>query len=128
MAGWLSVLKLVPWADVIAAAPKVAGGARKLWDAVGREPAPDAVAPEMAKERPADPTAALAIRLDRTDAELADLRAKLQSATGLIATLADQNEQLIARIDAMRVRIVWLGTATGIALVVAIVALFVPAA
>ena len=121
MAGWLSVLKVVPWADVISAAPKVAGGARKLWDAV-RKPTPDEAGPGMAKP-PEDPTAALAARLDQADAALADLRGKLLSATELIATLADQNEQLIARIDAMRVRMLWLGAATGVSLLLAIVAL-----
>lgn len=123
MAGWFSVLKLVPWAEVIAAAPKVAGGARKLWDSVGREPAFDKATPDTVRERSIDPTHALAARIDHTDAELADLRAKLQSATGLIATLADQNQQLIARIDAMRVRMLWLGVASGAAVIVAIAAL-----
>ena len=123
MAGWLSVLKVVPWADVIAAAPKVAGGARKLWDAVGRAPEHSEAAPEMAKAAPDDPTIALAARLDKSEAELADLRAKLQAATGLIATLAEQNEQLIAKMDLMRVRLLWLGGAAGLALLAAIVAL-----
>jgi hypothetical protein len=122
MAGWLTVLKLVPWADVISNAPKVAAGARKLWDAAARKPAPAEAAAGMAKEPPADPTVALAARLDQTDAALADLRGKLLTATELIATLADQNEQLIAKIDAMRVRMLWLSVASGAALLVAIVA------
>lgn len=121
MAGWLSVLKIVPWADVIAAAPKVAGGARKLWDAVGREPESGTATPEV--ETPEDPTIALAARLDHADAELADLRGKLQAATGLIASLAEQNEQLIAKIDLLRVRMLWLGGTAGLALLGAIVAL-----
>jgi hypothetical protein len=123
MAGWLTVLKLVPWADVISNAPKVAAGARKLWDAAARKPSPAESEPGMAKAPPADPAAALAARLDQTEAALADLRGKLLSATELIATLADQNEQLIAKMDAMRVRMLWLGAASGAALLVAIVAL-----
>jgi hypothetical protein len=122
MAGWLTVLKVVPWADVISAAPKVASGARKLWDAVARKPSPDEAQPGMAKTPAADPAAALAVRLDQTDAALADLRGKLLSATELIATLADQNEQLIAKIDAMRLRMLWLSVASGLALLLAIVA------
>jgi hypothetical protein len=124
MAGWLSVLKVVPWADVIAAAPKVAGGARKLWDAVGRKPEPGVDGADM-PPAPEDPTIALGARLDRADGELADLRAKLQSATGLIASLAEQNEQLIAKIDLLRVRTLWLGGAAGLALLGAIAALLV---
>lgn len=35
--GWLTILKSVPWAEVISNAPKVAEGARKLWNAeIGR--------------------------------------------------------------------------------------------
>jgi hypothetical protein len=120
MAGWLTVLKVVPWADVISAAPKVASGARKLWDAA-RKPAPAEAAPGAAPP-PADPAVVLAARLDQTDAALDDLHGKLLSATELIATLADQNEQLIARIDAMRVRMLWLSVASGVAVVVAIAA------
>jgi hypothetical protein len=29
--GWLAVLQLVPWSDVISNAPKIAEGAKKLW-------------------------------------------------------------------------------------------------
>ena len=36
---WLTVLQSVPWSDVISNAPKVAGGAKKLWDSVARKPA-----------------------------------------------------------------------------------------
>ena len=35
--GWLTILKSVPWTEVIKNAPKVAEGARKLWNAVGRQ-------------------------------------------------------------------------------------------
>ncbi|MDP3225514.1 MAG: hypothetical protein Q8M96_20455, partial [Rubrivivax sp.] len=43
--GWMTVLKLVPWGDVIKNAPAVAEGARKLWDsrktpAVAKDVAP----------------------------------------------------------------------------------------
>lgn len=37
-AGWLTVLKMVPWGDVIENAPKVAQGAKKLWSSVGKKP------------------------------------------------------------------------------------------
>ena len=35
--GWLSVLKAVPWTEVITNAPKVADGAKKLWNSVGKK-------------------------------------------------------------------------------------------
>jgi hypothetical protein len=37
--GWLAVLQNVPWSEVINNAPKVADGAKKLWNAVTRKPA-----------------------------------------------------------------------------------------
>ena len=36
--GWLSVLKSVPWEEVISNAPKVAEGAKKLWKSVSHKP------------------------------------------------------------------------------------------
>ena len=36
--GWWTVLQSVPWAEVVSNAPKVAAGAKKLWNAVGRKP------------------------------------------------------------------------------------------
>ncbi|MCZ7654862.1 MAG: hypothetical protein M5R42_12135 [Rhodocyclaceae bacterium] len=43
--GWLTVFKAIPWSDVVAAAPTVVKGARKLVDAVrkrgGEGEAPD---------------------------------------------------------------------------------------
>ena len=42
--GWLMVLQSVPWSDVIKNAPKLAEGAKKLWDAVAGHPAQPAAA------------------------------------------------------------------------------------
>jgi len=42
---WLTVLQNVPWSDVIKNAPKVADGARKLWQSVGKKPQAAAAAP-----------------------------------------------------------------------------------
>ena len=37
--GWLTVLQSVPWSDVVRNAPKVAAGAKKLWDNVANKSA-----------------------------------------------------------------------------------------
>ena len=34
---WLTVLQSVPWSDVVRNAPKVAAGAKKLWDNVAHK-------------------------------------------------------------------------------------------
>ncbi len=50
--GWMTVLNLVPWGEVIKNAPAVADGAKKLWDSVGNKPAPQ---PEVPGRRRACP-------------------------------------------------------------------------
>ena len=97
--GWLSVLQMVPWGDVISNAPKVAEGAKKLWKSVGKKP-------------PSTQAAA--------DAALAELHEQMLASSELIKALAEQNAQLVQRVEAHRIRVRWLSVAT---LVLAIVAI-----
>ena len=110
----MSVLKMVPWSDVISSAPKVADGAKKLWSTVAKKAG---VAGESAPEEPtAEPqdlpaTELLALlqgQLARQEAGLADLRQQLLSSTALVQSLAEQNAQLVQRVEANRVRVRWL--------------------
>ena len=131
--GWLSVLKLVPWRDVIGSAPAVADGAKKLWTTVARKtPAEPAPAPAPAAPVPADPPglspqqqalAALAAELAAVQAQTADLHAQMLACTALIKDLADQNTQLIGRIEIIRIRLLWLAAATAVLAIVATTAL-----
>lgn len=114
--GWFTVLKSVPWEAVIGNAPIVAEGARKLWKAVGAKSTPDGMPePQSSPVDAADPV----------PAQLADLRAvaerleqQMLASSGLIKALADQNTQLIARIEANEARTVWLGrVCSGLALI-----------
>ncbi len=123
-AGWFTVLKAVPWSDVISAAPQVAGGARKLWDAVARK-APGSPKAEAAYVEPQEQPGELGAvmhRLDKSEAQLVDLHGQMLTASEIIASLADQNGQLIARLDAMRSRMMWLGILAGGAAVLAVAA------
>lgn len=121
--GWLTILKSVPWAEVISNAPKVAEGARKLWNAVGRQRAAD-----KAAEAGAQPAAshephtleALEARAAALEAAVSDLHGQMLASSELIKELAEQNAQLVKRIEANRKRTLWLGAA---AIVLAIVAL-----
>lgn len=114
---WLVVLKSVPWTEVIANAPKVADGARKLWGAVsgGTE-----TAPPPAVDAPADASpearriAALAQRVASLEATNAELREQMLASSELIRALADQNAQLVARVEANRVRTVRLTIAVAV--------------
>ena len=125
-AGWWTVLKTVPWSDVISAAPQVATGARRLWDTVNRksgavDPA-TGLSPEMAVQED-DIIGLLLARAEQSDAELTDLRNQMRSASELIANLADQNAQLIAKIDVQRQKLTWLGVTDGLSALLAVVAL-----
>jgi hypothetical protein len=118
--GWMSVLKMVPWSDVISNAPKVADGAKKLWSTVAKKTGVAGVsAPAEAPATPQDLPAAellalLQEQLARQEASLSDLHQQLLSSTALIQTLAEQNAQLVQRVEANRVRVRWLTLAVAL--------------
>lgn len=124
--GWWSVLKTVPWSEVINAAPQVATGARRLWDTVARKSgsaagmAPD---PMMGDEPQDDFFGTLVMRVEKNEMSLAELRTQMLQASEIIANMADQNAQLIAKMDAARNRMLWLGVTTGVSAILALVAL-----
>ncbi|HAK93008.1 hypothetical protein ABIB42_001193 [Massilia sp. UYP32] len=129
-AGWWTVLKTVPWSEVISAAPQVATGARRLWDTVNRKPGAvdpaTGLSPEMAAQED-DIIGLLIARSEQNDAELNDLRNQMRSASELIANLADQNAQLIAKMDVQRQKLTWLGVTAGLSALLAVVALILVA-
>ncbi len=121
--GWLTVLQSVPWTEVISNAPKLAEGARKLWNKAASDPAPQEV-PEAAAPPAASPEsqalAALETRAKSLEAAITDLHGQMLASSELIKALADQNAQLVARVEANRVRVLWLSVATGVVAVVAL--------
>lgn len=123
--GWLTVLKLVPWGDVIENAPKVASGAKKLWQNVGKKPVvatPAASSREVLRaESPA--VAALQSQVAELQTAVADLHQQMLVSSELIQSLADQNTQLIKRVEVNRVRVLWL-TAVVLGLAVALFSRF----
>ena len=114
--GWLTVLKSVPWGEVISNAPKVAEGAKKLWNAVAKKPP----SPGMPSSGAQDPHA-----VARLQSQLNDLHSQMLASSELIKALAEQNTQLVRRIELNRVRVVWLGAVTAIVAIVAVCALVV---
>lgn len=118
--GWMSVLKMVPWSDVISNAPKVADGAKKLWSTVAKKTgvageSTPAEAPATPQDLPAaELLALLQEQLARQEASLSDLHQQLLSSTALIQTLAEQNAQLVQRVEANRVRVRWLTLAVAL--------------
>lgn len=113
---WLVVLQSVPWTDVIKNAPKVADGAKKLWSTVSKK-APVRELPAESSETALSPEsqtiASLQTRLEALEVAAAELHNQMLASSELIKTLAEQNTQLIARIEANRTRVRWLAVATG---------------
>lgn len=109
--GWLSVLQSVPWADVVSNAPKVASGAKKLWNAVGTKTpqAPPAAGPAPVDFPAAEGQSLLALqsRIAELEAAAADMHSQIMESSALVKALAEQNTQLISRTDTLRKRLAW---------------------
>lgn len=120
--GWLSVLKMVPWGDVISNAPKVTDGAKKLWSAVAKKP-PAAKLPTASAQPTLSPEAQsialLQAQLAAAEAQVSDLHNQMLASSELIKALADQNTQLIKLFEVNRIRVLWLA---GVMVVLGVVA------
>jgi hypothetical protein len=113
--GWLAVLKMVPWRDVISNAPAVADGAKKLWKSVAKKSSSPVAgsassAPRVVSESQA--VMLLQARVDTLEALTTDLQGQMLASSELINALAEQNAQLVKRIELNRVRLLWLATVT----------------
>ncbi len=118
--GWLTVLKMVPWADVVTNAPKVAEGAKKLWEAVTKKSPATLKAPTGAQA--AFSSDALAIsglksQLSDLKVEVADLQKEMVDSSRLIKALAEQNTQLIQRVFWLTRLLIIVGVATTASLI-----------
>lgn len=120
--GWLTVLKMVPWDDVIKNAPRVADGAKKLWSAVAKKPpVPESLHDNVPPRTPDTPSLAqLQQQLDTAMAEIANLHQQMLESSALIQALAEQNAQLIKRVEINRLRVLALGAVLAVLLVAAI--------
>lgn len=124
--GWLTVLQMVPWSDVIKNAPKVADGAKKLWNAVGKKPLPAAPADsgagvQLSPEGQA--IAALQSHVLALESATHELHEQMLASSELIKALAEQNTQLIRRAEVHRVRLLLLAGVTALVAVAAVIAL-----
>lgn len=104
---WITFFKLVPWADVVQAAPAVAKGARQLWTRVKGEAAAE---PSAVSTPTATATATLAAgadaaaRLAQAEQRLEQLASEALASSELIARLAQQNETLVGAVEVLRQR------------------------
>ena len=105
---WLVVLQAVPWTDVIKNTPRVADGAKKLWNRVRKKSAEPNRPLELLEPIDASQTLSvgqLQARVAYIEAATAELHSQMLASSELISTLAEQNAQLVARIEAGRVRL-----------------------
>ncbi len=92
MAGWITVFKAIPWTQVLAAAPAVVVGARKLWETVKKQEAPRTTGQGVAADQRA------------LEEQVAELRRELAAASELVTNLAEQNKRLVDAVEILRVR------------------------
>jgi hypothetical protein len=123
--GWLSILlKTVPWGEVISNAPAVADGAKKLWTAVARKSHAATTADVPSDSPPAAESGVpIDARLAAIEASAAELQQQMLASSDLIRTLAEQNAELVRRVEANRVRLLWLSVMVAGALAFALAAL-----
>ena len=108
--GLFGALKVIPWKDVVTAAPAVVRGAQQLWNKVRHEaPPPEAAAAvrpaPAAGPAASDPQAALDAldaRVQALDSRLAQQAREAAAASELIAALAEQNARLIETVGRLR--------------------------
>lgn len=115
--GWISLLKTVPWMDVIQSAPAVAEGAKKLWRTVAQKPAPGAAPRSSALVPKVETLAQAQARLVALESTVAELHAQMLASSELIQALADQNAVLVKRVETHRKRLLWLSGLMTVALV-----------
>jgi len=101
---WITILSNVPWKQVIDHAPAAVDGARKLWHSVRRKKEADAPpSGELASDTP--PTlASLQARIAALEAAQSETGREMLAASELLQTLAEQNAQLAARLEMLRLR------------------------
>lgn len=106
LGSFITALKVVPWGDVITAAPAIVKGARKMFSRTEDEPAP--VVPPGA-----DPNE----RLRLLEMRLQEMADREQASAKLIAALAEQNAAVVDAIGVLRARARWLVALNAVLLV-----------
>ena len=116
---WVTLLKVVPWGDVVKAAPAVLEGAEKLWDGI-RKKSPDS---GHLEEKLSAPSLTQSEQmLAEHEKSIARLDAEIEQSAQVIKRLAEQNASLIVRIEKLQKRF---SIAIGMVAVIALLVLFI---
>lgn len=106
--GWLSALKLVPWGEVIEAAPAVVGSAKKFFSRT-QHPAPAPLTPADAHDiDSSDPLTRARAQIAQLEATVAQLAERQHASAELIESLAEQHQKVVQALEALRKRLVLL--------------------
>ncbi len=102
-AAWLTALKIIPWADVIEAAPGLAKSAKGFFKRTQEgEPSAAEAAPMPATGSGDGDSLAQALqRVIAMESRLAQIAERQQAAAALIDSLASQNARLVEAVDAL---------------------------
>jgi uncharacterized coiled-coil protein SlyX len=101
--GWMTALRVIPWGDVIEAAPGIVKGARKIFTRSQQPGVPPPAAGESLQERVA-----------QLETRLAQQAEQQQASAQLIETLAEQNARIVQAVDILRLRTRLLTAASGV--------------
>ena len=105
--GWISALKVIPWKDVLEAAPGMVKGAKRLFTAAKAEtnsqPIADSSSTTVSFD--AEGLANLDSRVRHLQAKIFELNSEQNSSAKLIKSLAEQNARVVNAIEVFRVRI-----------------------
>jgi hypothetical protein len=95
---WMSALKVIPWSDVIEAAPGLVKGARKIFTRSQQTEVPAASA------EPGGGSVDLSDRVSQLEASLAQIAEQQGATARLVESLAEQNARIVEAVDILRVR------------------------
>jgi hypothetical protein len=105
--GWFSALKVIPWKDVLEAAPGMVKGAKRLFTAAKAEtnshPIDDSSPTTVSFD--AEGLANLNNQVRHLQAKIVELNTEQNSSAKLIKSLAEQNARVVNAIEVFRVRI-----------------------
>ena len=94
---WMSALKVIPWSDVIDAAPGLVKGARKIFTRSQQTEVPAASAEPGSSGDLSD-------RVSQLEASLAQIAEQQGATARLVESLAEQNARIVEAVDILRVR------------------------
>ncbi len=101
----LSAFRIIPWSDVLTAAPYIVQGAEKLWSLIAGKPAPQRGNDRVKEEASQSVSlSALDTRVHSLEQLTAELHKEVLLSSELIKSLAQQNIQLVQAVDVLRVR------------------------